>query len=143
MAEQQPQQQHATSSSAATPLLGEDASQSHLATASPPDRDDDVLYSPPFEDDGSVTGNRLWRLRSKCARALASRRKHFVVMAVVALDVTTLLANIFLQLIACETDQADEPWVRAASAMLELAGLVFSSAFMVELAACLFAFGWR
>ncbi|OAA79698.1 Ion transport [Akanthomyces lecanii RCEF 1005] len=97
--------------------------------------DNDDGYN--MEDEGVSTWRRA------CARALASRRKHFLVMGVVALDVATLLANIFIQLIACETHQADEPWVVTVTTTLEVVGLVFSTAFMLELLACIYAFGWR
>lgn len=64
-------------------------------------------------------------------------------MAVVALDVTALLANVFIQLIACEMHQSDEPWVQTITRSLETLGLFFSCLFMVELGACLFAFGFK
>jgi hypothetical protein len=64
-------------------------------------------------------------------------------MSVVALDVTALLANVFIQLIACEMHEQDEPWVEQVTEGLEIAGLVFSSLFLLELLACLFAFGPR
>ncbi|KAK2593311.1 hypothetical protein QQS21_008993 [Conoideocrella luteorostrata] len=73
---------------------------------------------------------------------LASRKKHFVVMLIVTLDVMALLANIFIQLIACEMHQRDENWVQMLTKELENLGLVFSSLFMVELAACLFSYGF-
>lgn len=64
-------------------------------------------------------------------------------MAVVVLDVVALLANIFIQLIACEMDKLDEPWVQTSKRVLANAGLVFSCLFMVELLACLYSFGLR
>ena len=64
-------------------------------------------------------------------------------MGIVTLDVVALLANVFIQLIACELHQSDEPWVEAVTSGLEVAALVFSSLFMIELGACLFAFGFR
>jgi hypothetical protein len=64
-------------------------------------------------------------------------------MTFVAFDVTALLANVFIQLIACEMHQLDEPWVQGLTSALEIAGLVFSTFFILELAACLFAFGPR
>lgn len=64
-------------------------------------------------------------------------------MGVVALDVAALLANVFIKLIACEMHQADEPWVLNITKGLETLGLIFSCLFMVELGACLFAFGFR
>ena len=63
-------------------------------------------------------------------------------MAVVTLDVVGLLANIFMKLIACEMHQSDEPWVEQVSSVIETFSLIFSSFFMIELAACLFAFGF-
>lgn len=94
----------------------------------------------------SALGSRLARHVSRCRRTgrqlLASRRKHFLVMAVVTLDVAALLANVFIQLIACEMHQRDEPWVQRLTEGLETAALLFSSLFMVELAACLFSFGF-
>lgn len=83
------------------------------------------------------------KLLKRCSQFLNSRRKHFLVMAVVALDVAALLANVFIKLIACELDQSDEEWVQGLSEGIEIAGLIFSSFFMVELAACLFTFGLR
>lgn len=64
-------------------------------------------------------------------------------MTIVVLDVVSLLANIFLQLIACEMDQLDEPWVQDWKQRLSRAGLVFSCVFMAELLACFFSFGIR
>lgn len=64
-------------------------------------------------------------------------------MFVVTLDVMALLANVFIQLIACEMHQNDEEWVKRVTKGLETAGLVFSCLFMVELAACLFSFGFE
>lgn len=74
---------------------------------------------------------------------LVSRSKHFAVMAIVALDVVVLLANIFIKLIACEMHQNDELWVLGIVRLLEIAGLGFSSLFLIELLACLFSFGPR
>ncbi|KAG5925675.1 hypothetical protein E4U42_004061 [Claviceps africana] len=85
--------------------------------------------------------HHLHRVRRRGRVLLSSRRKHFLVMSMVALDVTALLANIFIQLIACEMHQRDEPWVRALTGSLETLGLVLSSLFMVELGGCLFSFG--
>ncbi|KAL6908889.1 hypothetical protein GGI43DRAFT_394033 [Trichoderma evansii] len=85
----------------------------------------------------------LRRCRKTSQRFLESRTKHFIVMGIVALDVAALLANVFIQLIACEMHENDEPWVEDVTEGLEIAGLVFSSLFLLELFACLFAFGPR
>ncbi|KAL7802615.1 hypothetical protein V8C43DRAFT_300766 [Trichoderma afarasin] len=90
------------------------------------------------------SASRSWqRWRRTSQRLLESRTKHFVVMGIVALDVAALLANVFIQLIACEMHQNDEPWVEQLTEGLEITGLVFSSLFLIELGASLFAFGLR
>ncbi|PHH61932.1 hypothetical protein CDD81_7737 [Ophiocordyceps australis] len=86
---------------------------------------------------------RARRCRSICQRLLMSRAKHFVIMTLVALDVATLLVNIFIQLIACKMHQNDEPWVLGVAHGLGTAGLIFSCLFLVELIVCLSAFGPR
>lgn len=87
--------------------------------------------------------HHLYHVRRSGRVLLSSRRKHFLVMSMVALDVVALLANIFIQLIACEMHQRDEPWVQDLTDTLERLGLLLSSLFMVELGACLFSFGMR
>ena len=95
------------------------------------------------DQDASIE-ERVQGYRAKCRRILSSRRKHFVVMSLVAVDVVALLANIFIKLIACEMHQdEDEPWVRILLETLEGIGLVISSLFMIELMACFFSFGSR
>ncbi|KJZ78714.1 hypothetical protein HIM_02105 [Hirsutella minnesotensis 3608] len=89
----------------------------------------------------SALGRHVARLRQTGRRLLSSRKKHFGVMVIVTLDVAVLLANIFLRLIACEMHQTDEPWVQTVTGALETAGLLVSSLFMIELAACLFSYG--
>ncbi|PNY29877.1 Uncharacterized protein TCAP_00211 [Tolypocladium capitatum] len=91
---------------------------------------------------GSKLASHVSRHRRTGRQLLASRKKHFLVMAVVTLDVAALLVNVFIQLIACEMHQRDEPWVQRVTEDLEAAGLLFSSLFMIELAACLFSFGF-
>ncbi|EHK16605.1 uncharacterized protein TRIVIDRAFT_40841 [Trichoderma virens Gv29-8] len=106
------------------------------------DSDDSAAWNTPSRQSPSVS--RRWqRWRRSSQRLLESRTKHFVVMSIVALDVAALLANVFIQLIACEMHQNDEPWVEQLTESLEIAGLVFSSLFLLELVACLFAFGLR
>lgn len=84
---------------------------------------------------------RGWRAQGR--QLLSSRKKHYFVMSLVTLDVAALLLNIFVRLIACETHMRKEPWVKDMSSALEIFGLVFSCLFMVELIACLLAFGPR
>lgn len=81
--------------------------------------------------------------RSIGRAVLSSHKKHYVVMLIVLLDVVALLANVFIQLIACELHELNKPWVQKWKQVLEHAGLVFSSLFMVELLWCFFSFGVR
>ncbi|KAK0389684.1 hypothetical protein NLU13_3257 [Sarocladium strictum] len=95
------------------------------------------------DDSSSSMEQQIQSYRAKGQQILSSRRKHFIVMSLVALDVAALLANIFIQLIACEMHQRDEPWVNVLIEYLEAVGLIISSLFIIELAACLFSFGPR
>ncbi|KAL0942424.1 uncharacterized protein CTRU02_200310 [Colletotrichum truncatum] len=85
----------------------------------------------------------LTESRTSLKDILASRKKHFVVLALVSLDVATLMANIFVELVACDMKREDEPWVRNTRRGLTTAGLVFSCVFLVELILSVFAFGLR
>lgn len=111
-------------------------------------RDSDPLLSQPqlqagIGEDGSLE-ERVRAYRAKGQQILSSRKKHFVIMSLVAIDVVALLANIFIKLIACEMHQDDdEPWLLVVLDVLEGIGLIISSIFMVELIACLFSFGPR
>ncbi|GKT52541.1 von Willebrand factor A domain-containing protein 5A [Colletotrichum spaethianum] len=86
---------------------------------------------------------QLSQSRTSLKDILASRRKHYAVLALVSLDVATLMANIFVELVACDMKRDDEPWVKNTRQGLTLAGLVFSCVFLVELVLCVMAFGWR
>ncbi|RFU79153.1 hydrogen voltage-gated channel 1 [Trichoderma arundinaceum] len=107
------------------------------------DDGDDLLAWHRHSRESSSFSGYLRRCRRTSQRLLESRTKHFVIMGIVALDVAALLANVFIQLIACEMHENDEPWVENVTEGLEIAGLVFSSLFLLELFACLFAFGLR
>ncbi|KAF9882144.1 hypothetical protein CkaCkLH20_00180 [Colletotrichum karsti] len=85
----------------------------------------------------------LTESRTSLKDVLGSRAKHYVVLALVSLDVATLLANIFVELVACDMKREDEPWVRTTRQGLTTAGLVFSCLFMAELILCVVAFGLR
>ncbi|GJC79339.1 voltage-gated hydrogen channel 1 [Colletotrichum liriopes] len=86
---------------------------------------------------------QLSQSRTSLKDVLASRRKHYAVLALVSLDVATLMANIFVELVACDMKRDDEPWVTSTRRGLTLAGLVFSCVFLAELILCVMAFGWR
>ncbi|GAB0134862.1 hypothetical protein EsDP_00003216 [Epichloe bromicola] len=106
---------------------------------------------PPFDEPTSLSSlepdatrrllHHFQRVRRHGRVLLSSRKKHFLVLFIVALDVMALLANIFLELIACEMHRDNEPWVKRVTNELENLGLLSSTLFMVELAACLFSFG--
>ncbi|KAI8220065.1 Voltage-gated hydrogen channel 1 [Colletotrichum sp. SAR 10_86] len=85
----------------------------------------------------------LTESRTSLKDILSSRTKHYAVLALVSLDVAALLANIFIELVACDMKREDEPWVRDTREGLTIAGLVFSCMFMIELMLCVFAFGLR
>lgn len=84
----------------------------------------------------------LRSLRHRLRQHLSSRAKHYVIMALVTLDVAALLLNVFTKLIACEMHQRKEQWVKGVSRGLGATGLAISCLFMVELGMCLIAFGF-
>ncbi|TDZ26708.1 Voltage-gated hydrogen channel 1 [Colletotrichum orbiculare MAFF 240422] len=85
----------------------------------------------------------LTESRTSLKDVLSSRRKHYAVLALVSLDVAVLMANIFVELVACDMKRESEPWVRDTREGLEITSLVFSCLFLVELILCVVAFGLR
>ncbi|CRK24665.1 hypothetical protein BN1723_003191 [Verticillium longisporum] len=86
--------------------------------------------------------------RAQLPQLLSSRRKHMVVLILVALDVAALLANIFIELVECDrrNEKLQRPaWTGNARQALTTAGLVFSSLFLflLELVLCIVAFGLK
>ncbi|KAF3353493.1 hypothetical protein VD0004_g8050 [Verticillium dahliae] len=84
--------------------------------------------------------------RAQLPQLLSSRRKHMVVLILVALDVAALLANIFIELVECDrrNEKLQRPaWTGNARQTLTTAGLVFSSLFLLELVFCIVAFGLK
>lgn len=77
----------------------------------------------------------------QCQHLLVSKQKHYLILALVALDVSCLLADIFIALIDCDSRIKNDAWVPEVREALERAGLVFSCLFLVELLMCLWAFG--
>lgn len=82
------------------------------------------------------------RRREQTRRLLVSKKKHYFVMTLVALDVIGLLADIFIALIACDMGKSDEPWVGETRDGIQHAGLAFSCLFLLELISCVWAFGF-
>lgn len=81
------------------------------------------------------------RRRVQAREYLSSKQNHYLIMGLVALDVAGILADIFVTLIACDTGQRNEDWVNMTHYGFQVAGLVFSSLFLVELALSVWAFG--
>lgn len=81
------------------------------------------------------------RRRSQAREYLSSKQNHYAIMGLVALDVAGILADIFVTLIACDTGQRGADWANKTHDGFQLAGLVFSSLFLVELGLSVWAFG--
>ncbi|KAK7746361.1 hypothetical protein SLS53_002320 [Cytospora paraplurivora] len=101
-------------------------------------QDQDDLYQQQSPDEFSIYAHQ----RQKCRGLLISKQKHYLILALVALDVSCLLADIFIALIDCDKRIKNDAWVPDVREGLEDAGLVFSCLFMLELIMCLWAFGF-
>ena len=88
----------------------------------------------------------LHTTRHQLQTFLSSKYGHYSVLALVSLDVAGIFADFLISLHLCEHGGEKgfnpKPWERADEG-LEVASLVFSSLFLAELIACVFAFGWR
>lgn len=85
-------------------------------------------------------------VRSHLSHFLNSSAGHYLIFALVGIDVAGIFADFLIALHVCE-HSGDKgfnpaPW-EDSLAGLEIISLVISSLFMVELSACIFAFGWR
>lgn len=106
--------------------------------------DDDGAANTPLlrsGHDGSTSTSRYARRRTQARKYLSSKQNHYAIMGLVALDVLGILIDIFITLIACDTGQRDEDWVNTVNDSFQLAGLVFSSLFLIELGLSVWAFG--
>ncbi|ROW10017.1 hypothetical protein VPNG_06542 [Cytospora leucostoma] len=101
-------------------------------------QDQDDLNQQQSPDEFSIYAHQ----RRKCRGLLISKQKHYLILALVALDVSCLLADIFIALIDCDKGIKNNGWVPDVREGLEDAGLVFSCMFMLELIMCLWAFGF-
>ncbi|KAK3394892.1 hypothetical protein B0H63DRAFT_444978 [Podospora didyma] len=81
------------------------------------------------------------RRKSQTRDLLSSKVKHYIILGLVALDVTAILADIFIALLSCDLDLEQESWVWKAREALHVVGLVFSSLFVLELLVTFWAFG--
>lgn len=95
----------------------------------------------PVQDEPSAAVRTYRKRQRQCQGLLLSKQKHYLILALVALDVSCLLAGIFIALIDCDSRIKNDAWVPEVREGLEHAGLVFSCLFLVELLLCLWAFG--
>ncbi|KAI1116327.1 hypothetical protein F5Y14DRAFT_407643 [Nemania sp. NC0429] len=87
--------------------------------------------------------SRVRRARAQTRRFLSSRAKHWILLALILLDVAGILTDIFIALITCELHRRDEAWVAPTQYGLTVFSLAMSCVFMVELAMSIFADGMR
>jgi len=107
------------------------------------------MPAPADEDDRRPLGRdgtppaaaRRAGVRARWRAHLSSRRKHYAIVGLVALDVLVLLADILITLVTCELGRPDAGWVATVREVGRIAGLVFSALFLAELAASVWAFG--
>ncbi|RYP69947.1 hypothetical protein DL769_005134 [Monosporascus sp. CRB-8-3] len=83
--------------------------------------------------------SRFHRVRPAVQRFLSSKTQHWLVLALVILDVAGILSDIFIGLITCELGRNDEAWGGAMRQGLTTFSLVMSCIFMLELALSVFA----
>ncbi|KAK8120592.1 hypothetical protein PG999_004712 [Apiospora kogelbergensis] len=83
------------------------------------------------------------KARRETRRFLSSKAKHWVILALVALDVAGILSDIFIALITCELKMEDKAWVQPTRSALTNFSLVMSCLFLLELLLCLWAEGIR
>ncbi|QDS76257.1 hypothetical protein FKW77_001465 [Venturia effusa] len=78
--------------------------------------------------------------RGKVKYFLCSKVGHYAVLTLVALDVAGIIAAFVISLFRCEKRWGNKGWNEALTA-LDIASLVFSSLFMLELVLSIWAFG--
>ncbi|KAK7420764.1 hypothetical protein QQX98_002568 [Neonectria punicea] len=89
--------------------------------------------------------NERWTIqntREKTARFLSSKYGHYSVLALVSLDVLSMIADFILKLFKCEQVKSGTDWDLALDVLGSMS-LAFSCLFMVELIASVWAFGWN
>lgn len=86
---------------------------------------------------------RIQQWRRNSQHYLASKEKHYLILALVGLDVAAILTEILVSLVTCETGTEDQPWVDPVLEATKIIGLVISSLFLAELLSSLWAFGWE
>ncbi|KAE9969444.1 hypothetical protein BLS_005355 [Venturia inaequalis] len=91
-------------------------------------------------NDPHSTRHTVYTTRDKVKHVLSSKAGHYSVLALVSLDVAGIIAAFIIALFQCEKRWGNKGWQEALSA-LEIASLVFSSLFMLELILAIWAFG--
>ncbi|KAF1990935.1 hypothetical protein K402DRAFT_368626 [Aulographum hederae CBS 113979] len=98
------------------------------------------------EDQQTVyeTSRRSFRhSRQELKRFLSSKTGHYAVLGLVTLDVSCIFADFIIRLIVCDTQKPATKPANEALEALGITGLVFSTLFLVELIASVWAFGFR
>ena len=80
--------------------------------------------------------------RQQIKTFLASRAQHYIVLGLVSFDLLSIFADIIINLYQCDEVDTDPKWDDVRNG-LGIAGLVFSSMFMLELLLSVWAFGFR
>lgn len=78
--------------------------------------------------------------RHSVRRFFATKTFHYLIIGLVSLDVTSIFCEFIVGLFACEGKIAKSN-ADTATLVLAIVGLVFSSAFLLELVASVWAFG--
>lgn len=97
---------------------------------------------PAHRDDQPSGEPQAASLKHRTARFLASKAGHYSVLALVSLDIAGIFTAFILQLFTCEGHIAPETSAKAEN-VLEIASLVFSCLFVLELGATVWVFGWK
>ncbi|KAK4447912.1 hypothetical protein QBC34DRAFT_381751 [Podospora aff. communis PSN243] len=110
--------------------------------SSPNDNDESqplLLYPLPST---ATMATQISSYRARTRKFMRTKTKHYIIMAMVALDVAVILADIFVALIACDLHLPKEGnWVQHTREGLHITATVFSGLFLVELLIAVWAFG--
>ncbi len=98
--------------------------------------------------DNSGDQSALTTARARTSRFLSSKVGHYAVIFLVSVDVACIFADFLISLYLCERECGGKESTKYETLhdvqdALEIASLVFSSLFMVELIASVWAFGFQ
>lgn len=97
---------------------------------------------PAYHDGQSAGKPSHTFLKQRTARFLASKAGHYSVLALVSVDIAGIFTAFILQLFTCEGHIGSETSAKAEKA-IDIASLVFSCFFVLELGASVWVFGWK